>query len=84
MVVSSSFSVSCGTRTDDRRTTSPSFDDMATISGREMRLADGAFGGVVEQVTVPVQSSFRLQAPRVMEGVDDVGDQAFAGFLATR
>jgi hypothetical protein len=57
---------------------------MAMISGTGIWLADGALDGVVEQVTVLVQRSFRLQAPRVVQGVQDVGDQAFAGSLAAR
>jgi hypothetical protein len=46
--------VSCGTRSDDRRATSASFDAMALISGQGMRLADAALDGVVEQVSVLV------------------------------
>ncbi|HTO59969.1 MAG TPA: hypothetical protein VMM15_01815 [Bradyrhizobium sp.] len=52
---------------------------MALISGGRIRFADGALGGLVEQMMVPMQDSVRLQAPRVMQGVEDVGDQASAG-----
>jgi hypothetical protein len=49
-----------------------------------MWLADGAFGGLVKQMMVLAQDSLRLQPPRVMERVEDVGDQAFEGSLAAR
>ncbi|WP_291703576.1 hypothetical protein, partial [Bradyrhizobium sp.] len=66
------------------RATSPSFDAMAPMSGRGMRFADGPLGGGAEQVTVLVQISFRLQPPRVVQSLDDMSDQAFAGSLAAR
>jgi hypothetical protein len=51
---------------------------MAMLSGTRGRVIAAVVGGPVDQVTILMQGSFCLQPARMVQGVDDAGEQAFA------
>jgi hypothetical protein len=57
---------------------------MVLISGSCIGFDDRALAGLIDQMMVLAQDAFRLQPARMMQGAQEVSEQAPAGLLSAR